>query len=110
MKATAEAKFHGVKIAKIQMYGELVQIDAHMNGNERFPPCFRFIHKGNCADRIATKYKVGQFVNIRAEPRAYHGRVYGKLGKVIHYPNGRVRWTTKDQYLILDIKLSTEEV
>lgn len=110
MGKITEAVFYDLKIASVQLYGSLVQINAHVNNGQRFVPCFKFVYRGCFAAKMASMFKVGHLVNIRACPVAYRGRVYGKRGKPIHYPDGRVRMTTKTRFFILKIGPLTKEV
>jgi hypothetical protein len=106
MGKVTEAQFYDLKIASVKQFHQTVQINAYENAktDERFPCCFKFIYKGIYADQMMSKFKKGDIVNIKARPEAYCGRVYGKLGKPIHYPNGKIRMTTKIQFIILNIK------
>lgn len=87
-------------------FGKTVEIKAHDYDDLRtIPRTFKFVYEGNrdIVSKFPIMFKAGDVVNIQGAAESYKGKVYGKRGKSIKYPDGSQRFTTKTRFRILKI-------
>ena len=68
------------------------------------PRCFKFVHQGEYAKGFPEKFKAGDVVHVKALAQAYKGKIYGRLGRPIKYPDGSQRYTTRVRFHVIKIK------
>lgn len=102
------ALFDAIKITKVKLYQESNTLEVFGASlasfdNDIYPPLLKFIYKGNNALDMSKKIVPGLVVHIEAKVEPYIANVYGKRGLPLHYPDGKLRKTTKVRFRILTI-------
>lgn len=67
---------------------------------------FKLVWRGQPSEitQFPSKFKAGDTVRVHASVEPYKGRVYGKMGRALKYPDGSLRSITKNRFHIIKIR------
>lgn len=73
----------------------------------RRPSAFKLTNQGDFAKQFPEKFKIGDIINVKAIAEAYRGKIYGRLGRPIKYPDGSFRYTSRVRFHVISIRKGT---